>query len=178
MTVVLDGEAPRGAAVGVFEIQIDFLLDVATGARGAAAAAAGAPAGGFLFTRSAAEERMEEIGEGIGLAEHFAHFFFGHRAVAAAARRLTAEVGAPAAGSGATGRRTGLLVLSPVGAELVVFLALGCVAEHFIGLVELLEAPLGRLVFGLTSGWCLRASFRNACLISFSVAVFATPSVE
>ena len=26
---------------------------------------------------------------------------------------------------------------------------------------------------GLTSGWCLRASFRNACLISLSVAVFA-----
>ncbi len=30
---------------------------------------------------------------------------------------------------------------------------------------------------GLTSGWCLRASFRYACLISFSLAVFATPSV-
>ena len=28
-----------------------------------------------------------------------------------------------------------------------------------------------------TSGWNLRASFRNACLTSFSVAVLATPSV-
>src|SRR5437867_3215159 len=31
---------------------------------------------------------------------------------------------------------------------------------------------------GLTSGWCLRASLRYACLISLSVAVLATPSVE
>ncbi len=30
---------------------------------------------------------------------------------------------------------------------------------------------------GFTSGWCLRASFRYAALISFSEAVFATPRV-
>src|SRR4026207_61415 len=30
---------------------------------------------------------------------------------------------------------------------------------------------------GFTSGWCLRASFRYACLISLSDADFATPSV-
>src|SRR6516162_6206657 len=40
--------------------------------------------------------------------------------------------------------------------------------------LNLLSAPLSP---GLTSGWCFLASFRNACLISFSVAVFGSPSV-
>ena len=40
VAVVLDGEPPRGAVVGVLEIQLDLLLDVAARARGPAAAAA------------------------------------------------------------------------------------------------------------------------------------------
>src|SRR5262249_58936880 len=39
-----------------------------------------------------------------------------------------------------------LLVGAPVRAELVVLLAFGGIAEHFIGFVDLLEARLGRLV--------------------------------
>src|SRR5262249_19717872 len=78
--------------------------------------------------------------------EHLAHFFFGHRAEAAAARR-SAEVHRPAArlSPGAALRRR-LLVHPPVRAELVVLLALRWIAEDFVRLVDLLEARLRRLV--------------------------------
>src|SRR6185503_19745881 len=42
-----------------------------------------------------------------------------------------------------------LLVRAPVRPELVIFLALGRIAEDFIGLVDLLELVLGRLVAGI-----------------------------
>ena len=49
MAVVFDGQSPGGAAVSVFEVQLDFLLDVAPGPRRPAAATARAPACGFVF---------------------------------------------------------------------------------------------------------------------------------
>ena len=56
---------------------------------------------------------------------------------------------ASAAGSLPSGRRTKLRAGLPVGAELVVFLALAGVAEDFVGLVDFLELGLGVfLVFG------------------------------
>ena len=52
----------------------------------------------------------------------------------------------------------------------------GSPRTSFASLISLnfASAPLS---FGFTSGWCFRASFRKACLISLSVAVFGTPSV-
>src|SRR5207253_5753934 len=117
----------------------------------APAAAARFPAGALLAPHPAAEEGVEEIGEGVGIAEHLAHFFLGHRTEAAAGR--AAEVDVPAtAGLSAeplTSRRTALFVHAPVRPELVVLLALRGIAQHFIGLVDLFEARLGRLVSGI-----------------------------
>ena len=48
-----------------------------------------------------------------------------------------------------------LLVHPPVGAELVVLLALLGVAEHLVGLVDLLELRLGGLVAGVHVGMVL-----------------------
>ena len=73
-------------------------------------------------------------------AEHLVHFFLGHRAAAALA---AAEIDVPAALAGiesGAALRARLLVLPPVGAELVVLLALLGIAEDLVGLVDLLEA--------------------------------------
>ena len=52
-------------------------------------------------------------------------------------------------------RRAGLLVHPPVRSQLVVFLPLVGIAEHFVGLVDLLEFRFGRLVAGIDVGMVL-----------------------
>src|SRR5258708_5913358 len=140
VTVVLDRQATHGAVVGVFESQLDLLLDVASGARCAAAAgAASAAAARRVSSEAAAEERVAEVGEGMLVAEHLAHLVFGHRAEAAALRSAT-EVHVPAGliRIEPAALRPGLLVIPPYLAELVVLLALLRIAEHFVRSVNLL----------------------------------------
>ena len=97
------------------------------------------------FGRAAAEERVEEVRERVLVAEDPPHLVFGHRPEAALA---AADVHRPRAV--AEGARPALLlrllVLAPVGAQFVVLAALVRVAEHLVGLVDLLEARLGGLV--------------------------------
>src|SRR6185369_17911200 len=95
---------------------------------------------------AAAEEGLEEIREGVLAPEHLVHLFLRHRAIAG--RAAAAEVRVPRARLARIESlaRAGLFVGTPVGAELVVFLALGGIAEHFVRLGEILEARLGRLV--------------------------------
>src|SRR4029079_2177225 len=117
----------------------------------------GAAAASARLTAAAAEEGLEEIRERVLAPEHLVHLFLRHRAVALAARSAAAEVDVPAAGAAAelTGveaaalRRAVLFVGAPVGAELVVLLALRRIAEHFVGLVDLLEARFRGLVAGI-----------------------------
>ena len=171
---VLDREAARRPVERVLERQFQVLLDVPAPLGPCPASLAGRPALGFR--RAASEERMEEIREGILVAEDPPHLVFRHRPGSALA---AADVDGPRAV--AEGARPALLlrllVLAPVRAEFVVLAPLLRVAEHLVGLVDRLEARLGVLSPGLTSGCVFRASLRYACLISFSVAVFATPSV-
>src|SRR2546428_161188 len=111
----------------------------------------------FLRRRRATEERVEEVGEWIALAEHLAHLLFGHRPEATALAAAEVDVPFAAAREARSGARarTGLLVHAPVGAELIVFLALLRVAKDLVGLVELLESSLGRLVAGVDVGMVL-----------------------
>src|SRR5688572_20863602 len=96
MSVVLQRQPAGGTLIGVFKRQLQLVLDVparaltppASGA--ARARAAAEPFGGG----PAAEERREEIREGIRVAEHLLHFFLGHRAEAGAAA-ATADVRVP-----------------------------------------------------------------------------------
>src|SRR5690242_3871336 len=107
---MLERETPGRAVIRVLEGQLDFVFDVASWSRAAAATRAAA-CRGFAFAESAAEERGEEVGEGVLIAEHLLHFFLRHRAEAAlpaarvdvpltckrvrAARALRLFVGAP-----------------------------------------------------------------------------------
>src|SRR5262249_34647214 len=148
MAVVLQREAPRRAVIRVFQPELDLVLNVAALSRGTAPAPA-RPSSRLLRT-GPAEERVEEFGERIGFTEHLAHFIFGHRPETAAG--LAAEVHVPGATLEARPlSRPGacLLVHPPVGAKLVVFFALGWIAEHFVGFVDLLELRLRRLVAGV-----------------------------
>src|SRR5262249_93994 len=159
LTIVLDGDPARRPVIAVLERQLDLLLDVAAvmrlrRARRAAAAAARAR---LARRAGASEERLEEIGERVVVAEHLVHLFRRHRPVAAlAAGPAAAEMGVPPAAAeltrieaGAAGARARLFVGAPVGAQLVVLLALGRIAEDFVRLVDLLELGLGRLVAGI-----------------------------
>src|SRR5207245_3996346 len=91
--------------------------------------------------------------------EHLAHLFFGYRAEATTLAAAAPEVdvpGAACAGSGTwRGPRAGLLVHPPVGAQLVVLLPLGGIAKDLVGLVNLLELGLGRLVAWIDIGMVL-----------------------
>ena len=144
VSVVLDGQPPRRALVGVFETELDFLLDVAAGALSARPSASSAPcafAGG-----GAAKEGLEEIRKRVLVAEHLAHFVFGHRAEPAALR-TAAEIDVPTAeltGIETRAAGAGLFVRAPVRPELVVLPALLRIAEHLVGLVDFLEFLLGR----------------------------------
>src|SRR5438034_8636394 len=122
VSVELDRQTPCGSAIGIFERQIDRLLDVAALPRARGAACAAAAASRFvLFT--AREKRAEEIGEGVFVPEQVAHLFSGHGAVAGtlpAASAAPAEIDGPAAGveprsaAGCAARTLGLLVHPPV----------------------------------------------------------------
>src|SRR5262245_48852557 len=114
MTVLPDRETPRGATIGVLEIQLDLVLEVASSSRRPSSR----PRARVAATARAAEERVEEIGERIGVAEHLPHFFFRHRPEAAAGR-AAADIDVPRAlrpSARAAGAR--LLVHPPVGAKL------------------------------------------------------------
>src|SRR5262249_26645780 len=112
--IVRDRESPGRALQRVFEIQLDLLLHVSALSRRARPRGA-APRPRLLSAAQAtAKERVEEVGEGIRVAEHLAHLFFGHRAKTAAAGPA-AVVDVPARRRTATGlSRAGLLVHAPV----------------------------------------------------------------
>src|SRR6185503_18900196 len=124
-----------------------LLLDVASGAGRRAAGARPARASPRLVgSRAASEEGLKEIGERVRVSEHLAHLVFGHRAEAAALGAAAAVVDVPAAAlariESLPAGGAGLLVLPPVGAELVVFLALVGVAEDFVRFGDALERVL------------------------------------
>src|SRR5262245_5315451 len=155
---MLDGEPARRTPIDVFERQLDLLLDVASvTCLRRARAAARPPSRPRLAGARSSEERLEEVGERVVVAEHLVHLFRRHRAVAAlAARPAAAEMHVPAAAAeltrieaGAAGTRPRLFVGAPVRAEFVVLLALRRIAEDFVRLVDLLEPRLGRLVAGV-----------------------------
>jgi hypothetical protein len=132
--------------VRIFDGEIDRMLDIASlaGPRGTRTGAPTAAAHVGLATR---EERVEKVGKGIFITEEIAHFLGSHRAIAALSTPATApEVGVPLTWiepAGACGTSAlGLFVHLPVGAELVVLLSLFLVADHLVGLVDLLESRL------------------------------------
>src|SRR5262245_51726797 len=118
-------QTAKGAVIRVFESELQLLLDIPSGAtprRAPAALRAAAHLAAETRATAATEEGLEEVGERAPVAEHLAHFLFGHRAVAAA-RRLAAEAHVPAwltaeAGSAGSARRH-VLVRAPVRAQLV-----------------------------------------------------------
>ena len=142
--VVRHGQPARRAVVGVLEPQLDLLLDVAArragrapGRRAAARVAGPGPAA------LAPPKNVWKKSENGSASPNIS--------------RISSSVivrkppGRPGCRASARGRRhppsgAGLLVHPPVGAELVVFLALLRIAEDLVGLVDLLEARLGRLV--------------------------------
>src|SRR5205823_10629597 len=147
VTVEVDRQSTHRARVSVLESELDLLLDVAPDTRRAAATTAAAR----LFGADAAtKEGVEEIGERIGVAEDFVHLVFGHRPEAAALRAAAAEMDVPSAlarvEAGGAAWRARLFVHPPVGAELIVLLALRRIAEDLVGHVDLLEPRFGRLV--------------------------------
>ena len=138
--------------------------------RSASAVCAKSAAAKRRSSAPAAEELLEEIAEA-GAAE-----FKFNTAISAA---VTMESAARLL-SAPSRRRLKSARLIPIRAELIVFLPLLRIAQDFVGFVDLLEFFLRRrLILGFaTSGWYLRASLRNALLISSSLAVFETPSVS
>src|ERR687895_644892 len=104
-----------------------------------------------------AEEGLEEVGERGLIAEEVAQVLVAGGAVLVAhAPRARIGEAAPLERLGpCAGCLLGalpLLVLPPARAELVVALALLGVAEHLVGLVELLEALLGLAIAGIDVG--------------------------
>src|SRR5262249_60842780 len=105
------------AVVRLLESELDFLLDVASGARTRAPRAAPGATRPLVFgVHRAAKEGLKEVGERIAVSEHLLHLFFGHRAVAAAGsliERPGAAGEALAALEAAAGRTACLLVHPP-----------------------------------------------------------------
>ena len=106
--------------------------------RGRAAAAASGSA-----RCRAAEEGVEEVGEGIGVPEHLLHFVGRHGPVGRAARATSAAGAARPSARLRTGWGS-VLVGAPVGAELVVLPPLLRIAQDLMGFVDLLETGLRR----------------------------------
>src|SRR5262245_2365725 len=125
MSVVPQREPMRRSVVGILERQLDLVLDVTTRAlsRARRSACATRPGPG----RPSAEERCEEVGERVGIAEEFFHLLGRHGAEAAAA----GATDIPAACEWIRpALRTSVFVHPPVGAELVVLLARLRIAQH------------------------------------------------
>src|SRR5690606_18632907 len=143
LAVARGDDAPRRAAERFLERQVDWLLDVlpARRPRGALTARATAVEG------IAREERLEEVGKGTVATEGRFDFLGRHRPIPAAGRPTRAAGPAPA---GRVLRR--LLVLPPVGAELVVLAPLLRVSQHLVRFVDLLEASLGLPIAGVEIG--------------------------
>src|ERR1041385_2927287 len=150
VAVVFQRQTTSAAVIGILERQLDLVLDIAALARACAGATCPGAGGAFAAAESAAEEGGKEVGERILISQHLLHFFLRHRPEAAAAARA-AEIDVPLA----PGKRIwsagafGLFVRTPVRAKLVVLLALGGIAEDLVGLVDLLELGVGRLVAGI-----------------------------
>src|SRR5579859_7761260 len=136
------GPAARTTARQVAEV--DDLLEAA-----AAPGAGSAPARrtGAEGARVVAEEGAEEVGEATHLVRGHATVRVAHAArPASRGERPGTEGATPLAGAGGAAV---LLVCLPVGAQLVVALALLGVGEDGVGLVGVLEALLGGLVVGV-----------------------------
>src|SRR5580765_5509042 len=167
LTVVLDPEPLHTALHCLFQIQFDLVLDVAAGLR----ARPRSPAPRLLLA-AAPEKGAEEVGErALVTSEHVGDFLLGHRTEAGAARgrRPLAAKRASRCLSGALR----LLVLTPVRAQLVVFAALFRIAEHLVGLVDLLEAGLRRLVARIDVGVVLPGELAERLLDLFFRGGFA-----
>src|SRR5262245_39914251 len=115
MAAVRQRQTLRRPVVRLLEGELDFVLDVA-----ARTLADASPGSACAPAHAPAEERREEIGEGIRIPKQFLHFFLRHRTEAAAASGAT-DVEAAGERSAAW-LCAGLLVHPPVGAELVVLL--------------------------------------------------------
>src|SRR5262245_10778936 len=156
MTVMRQRQALRRAAIRVFERKLDLVLDIASGPLpNTAALRAG------TRSHAATEERGEEVGEGIRVAKQFLHLLLRHRAESAAG---PADIEAARERIGSARLGTSLLVHPPVGAELVVLLTFGRIAENFVGLVDLLEARFGGLVARIDVGMELAGQFAEGLL--------------
>src|SRR5262245_18129660 len=150
VAIMLDRQPPRRAVVSALEAELDLVFDVASGAR-----PAGAPAAGARLTSAktaTAEERLEEIREGVLAPEHLVHLFLRHRAIAGLAAASEVRVPRARLTRIESLARAGLFVGTPVGAELVVLLALGGIAEHLVRLGQILEARLRSLVARIDVG--------------------------
>jgi hypothetical protein len=144
LSIVLHGEAPRRSVKGVLERELDLVFDVASLSRRPRPRATSS----LGTAEAAAEEGVEEVGERIGVTEQRLHLLGRHRAEASG--RPTGSVAPRRPGLRAAG--TGLLVHPPVRAQLVVLASLLGIAEHFVGLVDLLEPGSAALSPGFTSG--------------------------
>src|SRR6185369_11954942 len=82
-SAVAEREPLGGAVIRLVERQIQFVLDIASRAGPAASARSARPR---RRAAPAAEERGEEVGERIGVAEKVLHLLLCHRAEAAALR--------------------------------------------------------------------------------------------
>ena len=151
--VAAQHQALRHTPERLLERQLHCMLGVASLLRARRASAAGRR--GAAREAAAAKERLEEVGEGAaaargaepaaGPAEQVAQLLLGDRSepAAPAAGRRPAEPARTAAGERVPSRRPGPFVLLPVGAQFVVLLPRLGVAQHFVRLVDLLEALLG-----------------------------------
>src|SRR5262249_39949298 len=94
VTVMFQGETAGGAAVRIFERELELVLDVAAAplTRPCARAAATWP-----LAESGAEERREEVRERIAVAEEVLHLLGRHRVESAGAARA-ARVDVPLSG--------------------------------------------------------------------------------
>ena len=127
-------DCQRRAGVRLLEPDLGVAFDV----RPAPGHPAPSATGG-RHIRLATEELLEEVAERRAVAEHPLELLGGHGPVAeliAAAEGVRSRLAGPLP----------LLVLLPARTELVVLLALLGIAEDLVGLVDLLELVLGRLV--------------------------------
>src|SRR5687767_11933846 len=128
--VLPDTEPLHRTFEGVLEIEFDLVLDVAALRRTRRPSPAPAAFARLIAHRSA-EEGAEEIREGAFVAaEHLGDFLFAHRAEPGAWPAPLAAERTPAGTRGP--RPLCLLVHPPVGAQLVVLLALDWVGQYFV----------------------------------------------
>src|SRR5688500_14381523 len=101
MAAFLDRHAPRRPVIRLFERQFDVVLDVLTLLRPRRAATSPCPSARLART-GPSEERPEEVGEGVLVAEEILHLIRRHRPVTAG----TAHVDGPGVRSAGADERT------------------------------------------------------------------------